>query len=200
MTKRPPRKLDKAPATRKRRDGQQPAKVSRQVPAPKYLLLPMPGRDKGHLMAISNVSRDALRVWWDAQVHAVERFQSEAEQITWAERTQAALEGKPQKHDNRRPLVVDHEVIRLIDQPEDGLTQLLTLRLPRVVIDKLRDAAALLQPHKTMAGLATVAILQLLDQIEGQLLEATAEGIPPRPVGTQLGGRPSRLRKPRAKE
>lgn len=97
-------------------------------------------------------------------------------------------------------LMMDGVVIAALDDPSEGLTQLVTMRLPRIVIERLRDAAALLHPHKTMAGIVAVGVTTLLDEIETAVIRQTGEGIPRRPAGTQLGGRPQRLRKPKPRE
>lgn len=94
-------------------------------------------------------------------------------------------------------LIMDGVVIAELDDPQDGLTQLVTLRLPRVVIERLRNAAALLQPSRTMAGIVSIGVTTQLDQIETSLMRQTGQGIPQRPAGTHLGGRPQRLRKPK---
>lgn len=107
-----------------------------------------------------------------------------------------ALQGRPMPDDHRTPLVVDGQVVALLDDPDDGKVQHITMKLPRVIIERLRDAAAALHPQRTLSGLATVAIQQLLDQIEAALIIQTGQGFPDRQTDVLAGGRPQRLRRP----
>jgi hypothetical protein len=229
MTRRPARKLDKAPATRKRGGRQhaerqlsaaefmeQVGKLVARLPPPAEPLhgimdestlpagLPRPTMPAADVL-IENPSHYALEVARGVaearlrQAVAAGELTREQADREW-QRWTAALEGRPEAGDSRVPLVIDGQAIDLLDDARDGLTQLVTLRLPRVVIERLRDAAALLHPHRTMAGIATVGAMALLDQIEVQLIRQTGQGIPRRPADTQLGGRPQRLRKPKPRD
>ena len=173
-----------------------------KVVAPRRLRL---GSDAQHLIGqtVSNPSRQALAAHLDRIAAELERARAEglltaAEERRQLDRAKAALAGQPLPGDDRTPLVIDGQTIALLDDPDDGKRQLVTLKLPRVIVERLRDAAAMLQPQRTMAGLASVALQQLLDQLEAELLTQTGLGIPQRPESQQVlkGGRPQKLTRP----
>jgi hypothetical protein len=152
---------------------------------------------------VPNPSRQALEAHMgrlDAELERAEQCGniSGAEHDLLRNYALLALEGRPMPDDHRTPLVVDGQVVALLDDPGEGLTQLLTLRLPRIIIDRLRDAAAALRPQRTMAGLATVGIQMMLDQLEAALIEQTGQGFPQRQTEVLPGGRPQRVRQPAA--
>lgn len=171
------------------------------LPAKQVRLGPAAGGLAG--LPVSNPSRQALQAHLGRIAADLDRAEAEgnitaAEHRQQLERAKAALRGQPLEGDTRTPLVIDGQVVALLDDPDDGKRQLLTLKLPRVIVERLRDAAAAMQPARTMAGLATVALQQLLDQLEAELLTQTGLGIPQRPESQQVlaGGRPQTLRKP----
>ena len=94
--------------------------------------------------------------------------------------------------DDRRPLVMDAEIISLVGPDDDARSALVTLKLPRVIVDRLRDAVCALQPSRTMAGIASLGISQVLDVLEAHYLLQTSTRFPARPVEVLAGGRPSR--------
>jgi hypothetical protein len=94
--------------------------------------------------------------------------------------------------DERRPLVMDAEIISLVGPDDDARSALVTLKLPRVIVDRLRDAVCALQPSRTMAGIASLGISQVLDVLEAHYLLQTGRRFPARPVEVLAGGRPSR--------
>jgi hypothetical protein len=94
--------------------------------------------------------------------------------------------------DERRPLVMDAEIISLVGPDDDARSALVTLKLPRVIVDRLRDAVCALQPSRTMAGIASLGISQVLDVLEAHYLLQTGTRFPARPVEVLAGGRPSR--------
>lgn len=94
--------------------------------------------------------------------------------------------------DERRPLVMDSEIISLVGPDDDARSALVTLKLPRVIVDRLRDAVCALQPSRTMAGIASLGISQVLDVLEAHYLLQTGRRFPARPVEVLAGGRPSR--------
>jgi len=94
--------------------------------------------------------------------------------------------------DERRPLVMDAEIIGLVGPDDDARSALVTLKLPRVIVDRLRDAVCALQPSRTMAGIASLGISQVLDVLEAHYLLQTGGRFPARPVEVLAGGRPSR--------
>jgi hypothetical protein len=96
--------------------------------------------------------------------------------------------------DDRRPLRMDGEIIGLVGPQEDARSALVTLKLPQVVIDRLRDAVAALAPTRTMAGIAALGITMLLDVLEAEHLKHTGKRFPKRPGQVLEGGRPSRTR------
>jgi len=94
--------------------------------------------------------------------------------------------------DDRRPLFMDAEIIGLVGPDDDARSALVTLKLPRVIVDRLRDAVCALQPSRTMAGIASLGITQVLDVLEAHYLLQTGRRFPARPVEVLTGGRPSR--------
>jgi hypothetical protein len=96
--------------------------------------------------------------------------------------------------DDRRPLLMDGEIIGLVHPHEDARSTLLTVKLPKVVIDRLRDAAAALGPDRTMAGIVSLGVQMVLDQLEAGYIRCTGHRFPKRPGQVLEGGRPSRMR------
>lgn len=94
--------------------------------------------------------------------------------------------------DDRRPLMMDGEIIALVAPEDDARSALVTLKLPRVVIDRLRDAVLAMAPSRTMAGIAALGITMVLDLLEAEHLRHTGQGFPRRPGEVLEGGRPSR--------
>ena len=94
--------------------------------------------------------------------------------------------------DDRRPLRMDEEIIGLVGPDEDARSALVTLKLPQVVIDRLRDAVAALGGRRTMAGIASLGITMVLDVLEAEHLKHTGNRFPKRPGQVLEGGRPSR--------
>jgi hypothetical protein len=83
---------------------------------------------------------------------------------------------------------------------EDARSAPLTLKLPQVVIDRLRDAVAALAPTRTMAGIAALGISMVLDVLEAEYLKHTGHRFPKRGGEALEGGRPSRTRTRDAQE
>jgi len=102
--------------------------------------------------------------------------------------------------DERRPLVMDGEVITLVGPDEDARANLITFKLPQLVIDRLRDAVAALAPHRTMAGIVALGITLVLDELEAQYVKHTGHRFPKRGGEVLEGGRPSRTRARDAQE
>ena len=102
--------------------------------------------------------------------------------------------------DDRRPLVMDGEVITLVGQDDDARANLITFKLPQLVIDRLRDAVAALSPHRTMAGIAALGISMVLDVLEAEHVKHTGRRFPKRAGEVLEGGRPSRTRARDAQE
>jgi hypothetical protein len=96
--------------------------------------------------------------------------------------------------DARRPLLMDGEIIGLVHPHEDARSTLLTVKLPRVVIDRLRDAVVALSPDRTMAGIVSLGVQLVLDQLEAGYIKCTGHRFPKRPGQVLEGGRPSRTR------
>lgn len=96
--------------------------------------------------------------------------------------------------DERRPLLMDGEIIGLVHPHEDARSTLLTVKLPRVVIDRLRDAVVALGPDRTMAGIVSLGVQLVLDQLEAGYIRCTGHRFPKRPGQVLEGGRPSRTR------
>jgi hypothetical protein len=96
--------------------------------------------------------------------------------------------------DHRRPLLMDGEIIGLVHPHEDARSTLLTVKLPRVVIDRLRDAVVALGPDRTMAGIVSLGVQLVLDQLEAGYIRCTGHRFPKRPGQVLEGGRPSRTR------
>jgi hypothetical protein len=96
--------------------------------------------------------------------------------------------------DARRPLTMDDEIITLVGPDDDERTALVTLKLPQVVIDRLRDAVHALAPRRTMAGISALGISMVLDVLEAEHLKHTGRRFPRRGGEVLEGGRPSRTR------
>jgi len=96
--------------------------------------------------------------------------------------------------DDRRPVLMDGEIICLAGPDDDIRTDLITMRLPRVVVERLRDAVHALSPRRTMAGIASLGISLVLDVLEAAHIRHEGHGFPRRPAQALEGGRPSRLR------
>ena len=94
--------------------------------------------------------------------------------------------------DDRKPLRMDEEIIGLVGPDEDARSALVTLKLPQVVIDRLRDAVAAMGGRRTMAGIASLGITMVLDVLEAEHLKHTGSRFPKRPGQVLEGGRPSR--------
>jgi len=94
--------------------------------------------------------------------------------------------------DDRRPVIMDGEIISLAGPDDDARSALVTLKLPRMLVDRLRDAVHAMQPTRTMAGIASLGISMVLDALEAQVIRNTGRGFPKRPVDVLAGGRPSR--------
>lgn len=161
------------------------------------------GQAAQHLagMCVPNPSRAALEAHLgmiDAELERAEATGniSGAEHDLLRNYAMLALQGRPMPDDHRTPLVVDGQVVALLDDPDDGKVRHITFKLPAVVIERLRDAAAAMHPDRTISGLATVAIQQLLDRIEAALVIQAGQGLPRRKTDVLAGGRPQRLRQP----
>jgi len=102
--------------------------------------------------------------------------------------------------DDRRPVIMDGEIITLVGPQDEARSALVTLKLPQVVIDRLRDAVAATGPKRTMAGIAALGITMVLDVLEAEHLKHTGRRIPKRPGQVLEGGRPSRTRATTAQE
>lgn len=98
----------------------------------------------------------------------------------------------PKGADDRRPLMMDGEVVTLVQPGDDARSALVTLKLPRVIIDRLRDAVHAMAPARTMAGIAALGITMVLDLLEAEHLKHTGTGFPRKPGKVLEGGRPSR--------
>jgi hypothetical protein len=96
--------------------------------------------------------------------------------------------------DDRRPLLMDGEIIGLVGPQDDARSALVTLKLPQVVIDRLRDAVAAMGGRRTMAGIAALGITLVLDVLEAESLKHTGKRFPKRAGEVLDGGRPSRTR------
>ena len=96
--------------------------------------------------------------------------------------------------DDRKPLLMDGEIIGLVGPQDDARSALVTLKLPQVVIDRLRDAVAAIGGRRTMAGIAALGITMVLDVLEAESLKHTGKRFPKRPGQVLEGGRPSRTR------
>jgi len=101
--------------------------------------------------------------------------------------------------DDRIPLVMDGELVALVSPEQDARAALLTVKLPRVVIDRLRSAVHALAPDRTMGGIVALGVQLVLDQLEARYLVATGRRFPKRSKALE-GGRPSRTRATTAME
>jgi hypothetical protein len=104
--------------------------------------------------------------------------------------------------DARQPVIMDGEIVCLAGPEDDARSDLITMRLPRVVVERLRDAVHALAPRRTMAGIASLGISMVLDVLEAAHIRHEGRGFPRRPVQALEGGRPSRMRAvaPRARK
>jgi hypothetical protein len=102
--------------------------------------------------------------------------------------------------DERSPLLMDGEIICLATPQDDTRSTLLTVKIPRLVIDRLRDAVAALAPHRTMAGIVTLGVQLVLDVLEAEHLKQTGRRFPRKPGRVLEGGKPSRTRATTAQE
>lgn len=100
----------------------------------------------------------------------------------------------PVGDDQRRPLVMDGEIIDLVPPEADARSVLLTVKIPRVVIDRLRDAVMALAPDRTMGGIVALGVQMVLDQLEADYIRAMGHRFPKRAGQVLEGGRPSRTR------
>lgn len=96
--------------------------------------------------------------------------------------------------DDRQPLIMDGEVITLVRPGDDARSALVTVKLPQLVIDRLRDAVRAMAPTRTMAGIAALGITLVLDLLEAEHLRLTGQGFPKGAGKVLEGGRPSRTR------
>lgn len=96
--------------------------------------------------------------------------------------------------DERLVLTMDGEVIALLRPQDDSRSALVTVKLPQVVIDRLRDAVHAMAPARTMAGITALGITLVLDQLEAAHIKHTGHGFPRRGGAVLEGGRPSRTR------
>ena len=102
--------------------------------------------------------------------------------------------------DDRRGLRMDGELVTLVGPDDDARSSPCTLKLPQVVIDRLRDAVAALAPTRTMAGIAALGVSMVLDVLEAEYLKHTGHRFPKRGGEVLEGGRPSRVRSRDAEE
>jgi hypothetical protein len=95
-------------------------------------------------------------------------------------------------HDTRTPLIMDGECVALVQPSDDARSGLIAFKVPRVLVDRLRDAVHAMQPTRTMAGIVSLGIATVLDALESQVIRQTGKGFPKRPTKVLTGGRPSR--------
>ena len=95
-------------------------------------------------------------------------------------------------HDPRQPLIMDGECVALVQPSDDARSGLVAFKVPRVLVDRLRDAVHAMQPTRTMAGIVSLGIATVLDALESQVIRQTGKGFPKRPTKVLTGGRPSR--------
>jgi len=107
-------------------------------------------------------------------------------------------------HDTRTPLIMDGETVALVQPTQDARSAIVAFKLPRCLVDRLRDAVNALQPTRTMAGIVSLGIATVLDALESQVIRTTGAGFPKRATEVLAGGTASRttattaMRKPTA--